>query len=139
MIVTLNNIRETVVTAIEAAKSTYGPLVVEYHHLKSVNLDTQSDPFLSVRVMLFDGMQVSLGKNGGNRLLGSIVLESKYKEGSGSKIANNILEHFYREIHMTDRHYPVRTYAARFSGRSVVKGWLAEAAIVPFWCDSIPG
>lgn len=139
MIVTLNDIREKIVSAVEAIKVDYGPIVTEYHHLRAVNLDLQSDPFLSTRIMLYDGMQINLGKNGGNRLMGSIVLEAKYKEGEGSKVANNILEYFYRKIHMTDDHYPVRTYAARLSGRSVVKGWLAEAAIIPFWCDSIPG
>lgn len=139
MIVTLNDIREKIVTAVEAAKVAYGTVTIEYHHLLSVNLDTQSDPFLAVRIMLFDGHQINLGPNGGNRLMGTIILEAKYKKGSGSKVANTILEHFYRKIHMTDAHYPVRTQAARASSRSLEKGWLAEAAIIPFWCDSIPG
>jgi hypothetical protein len=138
MIVTLNDIREKVVTAVEALKASYGPLTVEYYHLKSVNLDTQSVPFLSVRVMLHDGFQTNLGRHAGNRLIGSIILEAKYKEGSGSRVANTILEHFYRGLHMTDAHHPVRTQAARPSSRPLAKGWLAEAAIIPFWCDSLP-
>lgn len=139
MIVTLNDIRTKVVTVTEAIKADYGPLLVEYYHLKAVDLNTQSDPFLGVRIMLYDGIQTNLGRNAGNRLLGSIILEGKYKEGSGSKVANQILEFFYRRMHMTDDHYPLRTQAARPSSRPLGKGWLAEAAIIPFWCDSLPG
>lgn len=139
MIVTLDDIRTKVVTAVEAIKAEYGQVLVEYYHLKSVDLNLQSDTFLSVRTMLYDGNQINLGRNGGNRIMGTLILEAKYKEGSGNKVACNILEFFYRRLHMTDAHYPLRTQASRFSSRTVVKGWLAEAAIIPFWCDSIPG
>lgn len=139
MIVSLNTARTKIVEAVEFAKLSYGNVLIEYYHLKAVDLNTQSDPFLAVRIMNYDGNQINLGRNGGNRIQGTLILEAKYKEGDGSKVAFNILEHFYMRIHMSDAYYPVRTQASRFSSRPLVKGWLAEAAIIPFWYDSIPG
>jgi len=33
---------------------------------------------------------------------------------------------------------PLRTQAAKFSSKPAKDGWVAQAALIPFWYDSLP-
>jgi hypothetical protein len=134
---TREDVRVALVNAVELLKATWVgyPLLVEYDNRITVNRSTQSDPFLCVNLRYMGGEQVALGENGGHRLSGVLELEANVKQGQGSKLANDLLSHFYPSLHMTDAHYPLRTYAARFSSKPPKDGWDKEVALIPFWFD----
>jgi len=140
MIVTREDVRLKLVARIQALKATWAgyPLEIEYDNLAAVNLSVQTNPYLCVRMVYMDGYQTTLSANPGNRVLGTIVLEVKVKQGSGTAKANALLEHFYRSVHMTDSMDPLRTFAARFGSAPPKDGWVAQAALIPFWYDSMP-
>lgn len=130
--------RVALVTKVEALKATWTAytLVVQYDNRLLVDLAKQTNPYLRVSMEYLDGNQIALGPNGGHRLIGAIVVEAWVKEGAGMKQANDLLQHFYPSMHMTDSMFPLRTYAAQFRSGNAVKGWVAEAAIIGFWHDA---
>ena len=125
-------------TRVEATRATWLDFAVqvEYGNLKTVNTSTQSDPYLRVRMVYIDVYQLELARDPHHRVLGTIVIESMAKEGSGDLVQGRLLDHFYRAVHMTDTMPPLRTYAARFGSSPARDGWTAEAALIPFWYDS---
>ena len=127
----------TRVNTLASAWTSYA-LQVEYDNKLTVNRATQSLPFLCVSMVYVDGEQIALGPNGGNRAIGVIVLEANVKEGSGTAEANALLDYFYPQIHKTDSMPPLRTYVAKFSSKPAKDGWVAQAALIPFWYDSLP-
>jgi hypothetical protein len=131
--------RVALVTKIEALKATWTayPLLVEYDNRLTANAATQVNPYLRVSTTYMDGWQIDLAKNPKHRLLGVIVIEALVKEGAGQKLANDLLEHFYPSIHLTDQNPPLRTEAVKFKTAKVINGWVADAAIIPFWFDSM--
>lgn len=131
--------RTALVTAVENLKTTWVtyPLVIEYDNRISVNRATQTNPFLCVSIKYMGGEQIALGPNGGHRLMGIIELEANVKQGQGSKLANDLLQHFYPTLHKTDAFPPLRTYAARFSSKPPKEGWDKEVALIPFWFDAV--
>lgn len=139
----MSNLRESVrvalVAKVEALKATFTayPLAIEYVNGQAVNTATQSNPYLKVHLTYQDGQQIDLGRNPDYRMIGTIVLEACVKEGTGTRQANELLEHFYPALHMKDTIPPLRTLAARFTSRPARQGWSAEAALIPFWADSI--
>ena len=139
-IVTREMVRQKLVEKIEELRLlwTKFPVVVEYDNAIAVNQSTQKNPYLCVSMVYQDGYQTSLSYNPGDRVLGTIVIEAKVKEGSGTAQANDLLEHFYRGVHMTDRLTPLRTMAARFSSAPAKSGWVSQAALIPFWFDNLP-
>lgn len=131
--------RIAVVTAVQALKATWTDydLVVEYGNTL-VDIAAQSKPFLRVTILYSDAFQVDLGAAPKHRATGGILLEVLAKEGSGDKIQNQILEHFYKPLHMSDAYPPLRTYAAKFLPvKPAVSGWLNTGITVPFWYDDI--
>lgn len=138
----MSDIRErariALITKVEALRANFYdyPLVIEYANLPVVNLSMQTDPYLRVGLKYADGNQIDLGTDPGHRLLGTIVLEARVKEGMGTGQANSLLAHFYPSIHMKDTLQPLRTRAARFATPPNKDGWATETALIPFWLDS---
>ena len=132
-------IRKTVIGKVEALKQTFTPytLAIEYTNSKRINLAEQVNPFMRVSIVYQDGSQINLGSNPGHRLMGTIVLEALVKEGSGTGKHNELLGHFYPSMQMSDKLLPLRTQAAAFSPGGSKDGWFAEAALIPFWADSL--
>jgi len=139
-IVTREQVRVALATKINSTLALWAdyPLEVEYDNKMTVNRATQSNPFLCVSMVYMDGEQIALGENGGNRVMGVIVLEANVKEGSGTAQANTLLDFFYPVVHKTDSMPPLRTQAAKFSSKPAKDGWVAQAALIPFWYDSLP-
>ena len=139
----MSNLRELVRTAlvakVETLRSSFTSysLKVEYANGEKVNTALQTTPYLRVWIVYQDGDQINLASAPDYRLIGTIVVEARVKEGNGTKAANELLNHFYPAIHMKDTIPPLRTLAARFSSKPASDGWAAEAAIIPFWADSI--
>lgn len=138
MIVTREDVRQAVTAKIQALKSTFTayPLAIEYDNYHTVNRSTQSNPFLAVSFVYIDGYQITLGPSSMHRPIGTLVIEAFDKEGAGTAKMNVLLDHFYRGLQMTDSMAPVRTHAARFSSKNEFNGWVAQAALIPFWYDS---
>ena len=139
----MSNLRESVrtalVTKVEALRSSFTAytLKVEYANGEKVNTALQTNPYLRVWIVYQDGDQINLASAPDYRLIGTIVVEARVKEGSGTKAANDLLNHFYPSLHMKDTIPPLRTLAARFSSKPAADGWATEAALIPFWADSI--
>jgi hypothetical protein len=138
MIVTREQVRQAVTTRIQSLRASFTAydLQVEYDNHNTINRSTQTLPFLAITFVYSDGYQTSLGQNSQHRPLGTIVVEAFDKEGAGTARINALLDHFYRGLHMTDTMPPVRTYAARFSSKLPWQGWVAQAALIPFWYDT---
>ena len=134
---TMEQARVALVTKVEALKTTWSayPLLIQYDNRESINYATQVNPFLRVSIDYLDGSQIALGPNGGHRMMGVILLEAWVKQGQGSKLGNELLEHFYPTIHMTDTMPPLRTRAAEFKSGNTINGWKAQAAIIGFHHD----
>ena len=130
--------RTALVTKVEQLRLTFTPypLVVEFANGAVVNTARQSHPYLKAGLRYQDGAQIELATNPGHRIMGTIVLEAWVKQGTGTRQANELLAHFYPAIQMRDTLPPLRTAAARFAPAPLRDGWLAEAALIPFWMDS---
>ncbi len=140
----MSNIRELIrialVTKVESLKATFSsyPLVIEYANGNVVNTALQKNPYLRVWIVYQDGQQVDLSNKPGHRLMGTLVVEACVKAGTGTSAANKLLGHFYPELQMKDTIKPLRTLAARFASKEAGSdGWATEAALIPFWADSI--
>lgn len=132
-------IRSAVVAQVESLKATFVnyPLIVEYANGAAVNTAKQTDPYLRVRLVYQDGDQIDLALKPGYRLMGTLIVEACVKAGTGTAKANSLLSHFYPTLHLSDRMGPLRTRAARFASKDAKDGWAVEAAIIPFWADSL--
>ena len=122
------------VIAIKASWTDY-PLEVEFDNFDTVNQATQTLPYLRVSLVYLDGYQTDLGPNAGHRVLGTLVVEAMVKQGAGTAQANRLLEHFYPKLHMSSAMMPLRTQAARYGSAPPKDGWVAQAALIPFWYD----
>lgn len=139
----MSNLRERIRLAltnkVEALKLTFTdyPLVIEYANGQVVNTATQTQPYLKVKIVYQGGDQINLALDPDHRAIGTIQVEAMVKAGTGTGAANRLLEHFYPALHLSDTMGPIRTRAARFASRDAKDGWAAEAALIPFWADSI--
>jgi hypothetical protein len=130
--------RLALTTKIEELKATWVAynLLVEYDNLNTVNLPTQTDPYLCVSLVHAGGWQIDLATAPRQRFVGSILLEAKVKEGQGTKLAYDLLQHFYPSLQMTDRLAPLRTHAGKFVEIPAASGWYTAAVLIPFWYDN---
>lgn len=137
---TIDTVRTKVRTVSEAIKATWpdSSLIIEYDKAELVNFETQTKPFLRVVLKPGGGMQADLAKNPVHRITGVLAIEAWYKKNTGNKAADELLSFWYPKIHMTDQHYPIRTYAAQLFDRTAGEGWEVLAAAIPVWWDSFP-
>lgn len=135
---TINQARTKLRQVVEGLKTSWTdyPLSIEYDNLFIINFESQAKPFLRVSMVFQDGQQADLAEKPIHRIPGSIIIEAYDKIGAGNANSDKLLSHFYPAIHMTDANPPLRTYAAKIVGRMPVKGWMALAAVIPFWYDS---
>lgn len=138
---TRERIRAAVESKVDALKATFSDnpsLIVEYGNTIGINTADQKKPYLRVSIVYQDGQQIDLSSKPGHRLIGTLVVEACVKAGTGTSAANKLLGHFYPELQMKDNIEPLRTLAARFASKEAASdGWVAEAALIPFWADSI--
>lgn len=137
-VVTRDMVRQALVNKIISLKNTFTafPLEVEYDNKVTIDLTKQQKPFLQFSIVYQDGEQVGLGIETPSRVMGTIVMAVRGREGSGVVDMDKVVDHFLRAIGKTDTIGPVRTYAARFSSSPSMNGWVSQAALVPFWYDT---
>jgi hypothetical protein len=123
-----------ITNALLALKATYpGGLEVELPNQVELDPAAQTAPFMKVRIVYQDGYQASLSRH--HRVIGHLVLECWVNAGLGTKPANDMMEHFYKPLHMSDSIPGVRTYAAKFIANLPRPGWDIHPVIIPFWFD----
>lgn len=134
----LETVRQSIVTAIEAAKvgCPNGVPVIEYDNRILVDTQAQAVPFLCVQVKFMDGVQADLGTNPIHRIYGQIHLEAAVKEGAGSALALTMLGHFYPQLHKKQIG-AIRTAMSTFAPIHPHLGWVYHPILIPFWSDTV--
>lgn len=124
-------------TKIEALKAAFNVnLTVKYDN-RFIDYSAQTEPFLEVEILNINGYRATIGPNGTHRILGSIILTARVREGDGIAAANAMLQAFYPGIHMSDTAVsPVRTEATKLTRAKKEGDWAGEAAVIPFWYDN---
>lgn len=131
--------RTAVTTKAEALKASWSDYALKMEYENTLlDMSKQSKPFVRITLHYTDGYQANLGTSPTHRAVGGILIEALAKESTGSKVPNQLLDHFYKGMHMSDAMLPVRTYAAKFlPHQQAVNGWQSFAVVVPFWFDDI--
>lgn len=134
---TRESFRQAVVTAVEARKALWSgyALIIEYDNRILVDTQTQTNPFLCVEIQYVDGEQVDLGGSPNHRTYGSLTVAAAVKEGSGSKQANELLEHFYPALHLTTID-GARMWGAKPEKSKPHRGWVYYPVSIPFDFDT---
>lgn len=134
----LDSIRQSLVTAVEAAKTGFTDytLVIEYSNVNKVDTQTQHNPYLMVDTKFTGGEQVNLSNHPTHRWTGMLELTACIKCGQGTAKANKLLDHFYPQL-QAKTFGAVRTYMADFGRGSEQLGWYRQTLYLPFWCDQI--
>lgn len=136
---TREGFRAAVVAAVETLKTSWVDytLLVEYDNRIVVDTQTQVNPFLCVHIVYTGGEQASLGQTQTHhRVYGSVIVSAAVKLGSGTKQANDLLEHFIPSLHLTS------IGGARMWGASPEKdkehrGWIYYPVVIPFDFDEL--
>lgn len=140
MTTSLNEVRTKVRIAGQALAATWTdyPLIIEYDNFELVNFETQQNPFLRILFRPMGGNQADLAKRPIHRVPAMLTIEAWDKKGKGNARMDKLLSHFYPSFQMTDRHMPLRTFAAQLFNREPGKGWEVTFASIPAWYDSFP-
>lgn len=135
----LETIRQNLVTAVETAKSTFVtyPLVVEYDNRQLVDYSTQTNPFLCVEVKFIEGEQADLSSAPIHRYYGVLLLVAKGKVGSGTAKLLTLLDHFHPLL-QRGSFGMTRTHMATFAPAKEADGWLGIGVVIPFRADKFP-
>lgn len=126
--------RQQLVTAIEAARATYEEdcdLVVEYDNRDSVNMKTQSKPFLTVEIEYVGGVQGDLSNKPVHKIAGILILTAKVREGAGTAAVYRLIEHFYTSLQFRVIG-DCRVEMADLVKPSRLGGWWGVSAVLPF-------
>lgn len=134
----LENIRQSIVAAIELAKigCPGGVPVIEYDNRIVVDTQTQSLSFLCVQIKFLAGEQADISANPIHRLWGQIHLSAAVKEGEGMAKGLIMINHFYPQLHKKQLG-SVRTSMTTFVPPKPHIGWVYYPALIPFWSDEI--
>lgn len=137
--VSRDDVRKKAVQRLQALAASFArfPLVIEYDNRVTVDLTTQQKPYVKFSMVYQDGEQSSLGKGVTRRVMGSMVIAVMSRVGSGVEEGDAVLDHLWRHMSQTDEMLPLRTYAARFSSSPSMLGWVSQAALVPFWYETL--
>lgn len=132
--------RVNIVTAIEGLRATAPTpnVLVEYDNMKLVNVSTEQKPYLKVWIHYIDGEQIGLGPNSGERAMGTLIVEARAREGTGTSALNKLIDYFYKALQRTDAMFPVRTKAAKHVSPPNLEGWSRIGVAIPFYWDSLP-
>lgn len=135
---TLEQHRQSIVTAVEAAKATFTayPLIIEYDNRMMIDHSTQVNPYLCVDLKFLDGYQADLSTNPIHRKIGQIHVQAVVKEGAGTALAYQLLDHFAPKL---ERKIfgGVKTRMSTYAREATHRGWVYFPVVIPFWADDI--
>jgi hypothetical protein len=107
---------------------------VSYENRNTIDLATQERPFVTCEIVWNDGEQVSLGALPRVRYRGAVWLSAHQKEGSGTKISNQLMKSL-ADLFRTASFSGVTTMAPIPVPARPAQGWRAEAIRVPLYFD----
>lgn len=127
--------RQSIVTAIEAAKAAWSEftLQIEYENQGEIDLAPLVTPYLMVDIVYLQGDQLDLGPTPHVMDYGVIVLAVGTKEGSGTAVCNRLLDHLRPYLQLKDNLGAVRTRAAKIQKPIRKEGFYYIPMVVPFW------
>lgn len=129
--------RQDIVTAVEAARATYGkPLVIQYENRAAVDPANQHEPWLAVSIEVLDSYQGDLSAQPIHRHIGFIKLEAHVKQGQGVAESLALLEHFSTRLQKR-RFGIVQTQLADARPSATRAPWHVSVRNVPMWFDTL--
>ena len=129
--------RQDIVTAVEAARATYGkPLVIQYENRAAVDPANQHEPWLAVTIEVLDSYQGDLAAQPIHRHIGFIKLEAHIKQGQGVAESLALLEHFSTRLQKR-RFGIVQTQLADARPSATRAPWHVSVRNVPMWFDTL--
>ena len=133
----LTRARQTLVTAVEAARAAYSlPVVIQYDNRYAVETANQFEPWLAVDIQVLDSYQGDLSYKPLHRHIGIILLQVHTKRGEGTAQSLSMLDHFIS--HLQRRQFDhVRTQLADARPTGERAGWYINRAAIPFWFDVV--
>ena len=134
---TFEAIRKDIVTAVNLAVAgfTAYPLVVEYPNRETVDFNTQTRPFLTVKIKTLDGEQANLSDAPLHRITGQIHLAVAIQKGQGVTEAYKVLDYLYPKLQRKKLGTYVRTRMAVPADMLEHNNWCYYPALIPFWAD----
>ncbi len=128
----------TVMTAIQSAWSTYA-LKIEAEDRDTIDLATQTDPWIKVQsIKNLKGDQADMSSRPLVRQNGQIVLYVKTREGSGSLIANTLLD-FMRPYLEFKNLTLLRTKVFEPQDARIVDGIRYAPVVINYWYHRLSG
>jgi hypothetical protein len=133
----LEQARQSLVTAVEAVKLTYpSSVIIEYDNRNIVDTHRQHEAWLEVKVQFVDAYQGDLGPNPFHRHIGVLELSAYTKEGHGTAKGLGLVDYFSSRLH--GRQFgAVRTLFTDMRPSSQHKGWYISRVGIPFWFDVV--
>lgn len=132
--------RSDIVGAVEAALAAWAgpptPLRLAYDNQTLFDVDAQLDPYLAVELFFLDGGQLSIGATKALQDLGQIHLVAHVRENAGTRVAQQILDHFRPYLQLKSFSL-VRTHAGRGAAPYSKGGWVCLPLIIPFWYHTL--
>jgi hypothetical protein len=125
------------VNAVEAARALWpGPvpatLKADYENRRLVDLDRQTEPYISVDIHFVNGSQISLGSTKVVEEHGQLHLLVCAPVNSGTRISKQIMDHFVPYLEL-ENFSLARTHAAKAQACYEKLGWYITPLVVPFW------
>lgn len=140
--------REDVRKAVVSKLNTVIPsnVRVQWPGTAQIDVSTNKNLFMTVRLVYMDGMATDLGSSANNRLIGILEITFNFKEGNAAdyKTSNSLADTIQSLVSNTDELNPLRTYATRqetarrdfnIRVRGSESGWITETLVTPFWYD----
>lgn len=132
--------RQSLVSAVESVRPSfdalYYPLKVEYDNRETVDLSTQSQPYLIVKVKWNDAYQADLAAKPIQRITGHLELISATKEGDGVARGLIMIDHFYTRLQQR-QFGRVHTHIGDLTPELSKSGWRYQPALIPFWIHRV--
>ena len=120
---------------------------VQWPGTAQIDVSTNKNLFLTVRLVYMDGTATDLGDSANNRLIGILEITFNFKEGNLAdfKKFNELADTIQSLVSNTDKLKPLRTYTTRqetarrdfnIQVRGSESGWITETLVTPFWYDT---
>lgn len=128
--------RQSVVAAVEAIKSSIpGTPVIEYDNRIIIDTQTQTLPFMMVKLIYADGRQANLAEKPIHRLEGHIQVSAAAKEGDGTALIGSMVDYVMGQL-QGKQFGAVRTRYGRPTPIAPHLGWVYFTVLIPFWVDA---
>ena len=126
--------RQEIAQAIETARAAWTPynLVVEQENRDIVDQVTQSNPYVGVDVVFYDGQQMDLGPAPLQGIYGQIFLAVCTQEGKGTSGVTPLMDYMNKAL-SRKAFALVKTGVPKPQPYVIKKGWYCQISLINFW------